>query len=786
MNMAGPFTRSANMSENCFFINTEFSFSGCHAACPGILWYMLNSDYEGAVNMGSPHSLHVLKLENNEKQVIEVKSLVGLSVKQALCLQAVPDLEERLYLLKEGLLDETLMIEKNDLVEVETGRGWYQAVVKYIGSLAEDEKGGIYFGVELQGTGQKEGRCDGTFGKKSYFICKEKHGLFVPVSKIRRISQESITQREESPSHEKSGEFPVHKGERVHFYNENNELMNGLVLDLKEQDGKVVCIIAADGNDNFDLPLESIVTSALLSSGTEMDNKMDWQTSTVHHEAQLKKSSPEKKTEIMDSKIKPLEYDLGIGDMVHVPSYSPKATGVVRWVGMLPGTDFVSVGIELDEDIGFNCGNFKDKTYFSCPPKHGIFVRPSSCNPDSRFKTHVESLEETEESVKVKLTGRVAPPVNTEAVQILNGKMKGIQGHRNSCYMDCALFSLFSCSSVLDSMLFHPEDHTDKDIQLTLREEIVNPLRKHGYVDAKSIMKLRMQLTSRGHSLSYTTDEKDPEEFLNLIMHYILGIEPLLKLQLADHKVQESYCYQIFMDKEEDLIVPTVQQLLEHSFVTGKLKLAEVPSCFIIQMPRFGKKYKMFGKIVPSLELDITDLLCNSPRECLICGEVATEECAACFKDRKTFSTSGLKQYCEACCKRVHSHHSRRDHIPQKLQLPQEFQSRCSKKKQRVPKEKLELFAVLCIETSHYVSFVKYGPEKEHWIFFDSMADRYGDENGYNVPTVTLCPEVAVYLDCPVEELASQRPRDMEGVAKRLFCDAYMYMYQSTKMALYK
>lgn len=26
-------------------------------------------------------------------------------------------------------------------------------------------------------------------------------------------------------------------------------------------------------------------------------------------------------------------------------------------------------------------------------------------------------------------------------------------------------------------------------------------------------------------------------------------------------------------------------------------------------MPRFGKKFKMFDKIIPSLELDITDLL---------------------------------------------------------------------------------------------------------------------------------------------------------------------------------
>ena len=39
----------------------------------------------------------------------------------------------------------------------------------------------------------------------------------------------------------------------------------------------------------------------------------------------------------------------------------------------------------------------------------------------------------------------------------------------------------------------------------------------------------------------------------------------------------------------------------------------------------------------------------------------------------------------------------------------------------------MDLFAVICIRTSHYVSFVKAGRETEsEWVFFDSMADRQG------------------------------------------------------------
>lgn len=42
--------------------------------------------------------------------------------------------------------------------------------------------------------------------------------------------------------------------------------------------------------------------------------------------------------------------------------------------------------------------------------------------------------------------------------------------------------------------------------------------------------------------------------------------------------MQESYCYQIFLDQNHSLVLPTVQQLLEHSFHSTGLKLAEVRS----------------------------------------------------------------------------------------------------------------------------------------------------------------------------------------------------------------
>ena len=66
-------------------------------------------------------------------------------------------------------------------------------------------------------------------------------------------------------------------------------------------------------------------------------------------------------------------------------------------------------------------------------------------------------------------------------------------------------------------------------------------------------------------------------------------------------------------------------RLASSGLVTHLLFFSQIPSCFIIQMPRFGKEYKMFSKIIPSLELDVTDLLLDS--KLLGNGKAAGWEC---------------------------------------------------------------------------------------------------------------------------------------------------------------
>ncbi|XP_061733010.1 ubiquitin carboxyl-terminal hydrolase CYLD isoform X2 [Nerophis ophidion] len=487
---------------------------------------------------------------------------------------------------------------------------------------------------------------------------------------------------------------------------------------------------------------------------------------------------------------------LEVGSLVEVKE-NPPLCGVIRWVGLPPGLMEPLAGLELDEECqGCTDGTFKGTRYFNCPPKKALFVKLKCCRPDSRFPSSHHSSNPIERCNSIAFGGYLSeivhentpPRSESDGLDVMVGKKKGIQGHYNSCYLDSTLFCLFSFSSVLDTVLLRPRSKTDveyyRETQELLRTEIVNPLRIHGYVCATKVMKLRRILEKVEAASGFTSEEKDPEEFLNILFHHILRVDPLLKLRSAGQKVQDCYFYQIFMDKKDKVGVPTIQQLLEWSFINSDLKFAEAPSCLIIQMPRFGKDFKMFNKIFPSLELDITDLLEDTPRECRICGGLALYECRDCYEDGD-ITAGKIKQFCEKCNTQVHLHPRRTSHRHGKLCVPKELQEGAGRQG-IFPRQTMELFAVLCIETSHYVAFVKYGSADSAWLFFDSMADRDGGQNGFNIPQVSPCPEVEAYLKMTPEELHTLDPKSIQGQARRLLCDAYMCMYQSPTMSLYK
>lgn len=164
----------------------------------------------------------------------------------------------------------------------------------------------------------------------------------------------------------------------------------------------------------------------------------------------------------------------------------------------------------------------------------------------------------------------------------------------------------------------------------------------------------------------------------------------------------------------------------------------------------------------------------------------------------------------------AHCHHKRSNHTWRHISVPSDFKSlqeACS----TIPRLYMELFAVVCIETSHYVAFVKCGSGLDApWCFFDSMADRkgwyktpavahwrfiwrihlipsiflcfLGEQNGYNIPEMVPCPDLPYWLsDKGAQSLMDVKDnRQLPEHAKRLLCDAYMCMYQSSDVMMYR
>ncbi|XP_029931675.1 ubiquitin carboxyl-terminal hydrolase CYLD isoform X2 [Myripristis murdjan] len=509
------------------------------------------------------------------------------------------------------------------------------------------------------------------------------------------------------------------------------------------------------------------------------------------------------------------EVELEVGSMVEVND--PPLFGVIRWIGRITGIPELVAGIELDHELTAGTdGSYLGERHFRCPANKGLFVKLRNCRRDSRFPAPETPVNQVERCNSIAFaewgSERVedhTPPVEgEEAVEIYQGCKRGIQGHLNSCYLDASLFSLFSCCSSADWVLLWPTDsqtdHHSSQAQDLLRCEIVNPLRRFGYVCASKTMALRRLLEAEYHDTGFTNQEKDPEEFLNKLFQ-LLRVEPLLKIRSMTQQPQECHLYQLFPPSlppsptspcplspsfspiplssptAGKMRVASVQALLESSFLHAGLKFVEAPSCLLLLMPRFGKDFKMFDAILPTLSLDITDLLDDTLRQCSICQAVAEWECLQCYEDLD-ITPGRLKQYCQTCNTQVHSHKKRLSHHPGQVGVPGgPWTGPLHGTRQR-----LALFAVTCIETSHYVSFVKHGPRPTDWLFFDSMADREGGENGFNVPQVKACPEVGRYLSLSEDELSRVDPASLREPARRLLCDAYMCLYHSPELSLYK
>ena len=73
-----------------------------------------------------------------------------------------------------------------------------------------------------------------------------------------------------------------------------------------------------------------------------------------------------------------------------------------------------------------------------------------------------------------------APAVEDLKIHHFIGRMKGIQGHQNSCYLDATLFAMFGLTNKFDEVICDtPSDVTAESILRTMCEEIIFPLRRY-------------------------------------------------------------------------------------------------------------------------------------------------------------------------------------------------------------------------------------------------------------------------------------------------------------------
>ncbi|XP_012826702.1 ubiquitin carboxyl-terminal hydrolase CYLD isoform X2 [Xenopus tropicalis] len=756
----------------------------------------------------SPPPLWVKVQETQRIVSVDIQLVAELRFKVAMVLLAVTDTEERYAFYKDRRrLQEVIELKEGDPVRVQvtssSGRR-ERGVLRYKGPVCQ--KQGILFGVQLVGSAVGKGFTDGSFHGQKFFHCEENCGVFVPGSRLDWDYNETQTRRggklEETSSARR--EEPMKRSRNI--LEKSQRTVNFLSRGVRQQSPQRA---AEKGSDHLPATEERNIKTRVPEEHSPADGEAPQPLTTsleghqIHsnfHVAtedslQLPSLYCPPKNGIPSSPLSETErkkVELELNSMVEVDE--PPIYGVIRWIGQIPDSSEPIAGLEMELEMpsAGTDGIYRGNRYFNCGPNKALFVKLRNCRPDSRFYSIYGSTNQIQRCNSIAFKDYTSecieentPPVTgTEAIERLIGWKKGIQGHCNSCYLDATLFCMFACSSVLDTMLLRPPDKNDGDSYTETRDllriEIVNPLRKNGYVCATKVMALRKILEAAGKSTGFTSEEKDPEEFLNQLFQ-VLKVEPLFYIRTCKKKPQGCIFYQIFMEKRQSVNIPSVQQLLEWSMVTSDLKFTEAPSCLIIQMPRNGKNFKMFPTIIPTLELDITDLLEDTPRQCSICQSLAVVECQECYEDTG-ISPGHIKQYCELCSKQVHLHRRRIGHRPRGLSVPRDLSEQAV-----LHRQCMQLYAVLCIETSHYVAFIRHSfHHSTQWAFFDSMADREGGENGFNIPRVTPCPELTEYLKMTPEELQQEDPKTMPTYARRLLCDAYMCLYYSPDLSLYK
>ena len=297
-------------------------------------------------------------------------------------------------------------------------------------------------------------------------------------------------------------------------------------------------------NNKLPADLVHSINTLALAGGSSVEEsienpqKVEMPTNKARYSPKQVPDTPEPPPEI--------DYSLEVGSMIQVSKNNVVHYGVLRWIGNLPGKKYLCAGLELEEEISppGNNGMYDGVRYFTCPPFRALFCYLHDCSKDRRFEELPVQPEIKTSYFGPKespvIEGKVDPPKYISPMYI--GRSCGIQGNKNSCYLDATLYAMFAFTNTMDYMLSSPvEGPVNQTIQKKLRESVVNPLRECGFVGAAHMKTLR-DLLSRSSTLAGLEDEeKEPEELLNVLFTEIFDIKPLLSFRLENHVHSTQY-----------------------------------------------------------------------------------------------------------------------------------------------------------------------------------------------------------------------------------------------------
>ena len=174
------------------------------------------------------------------------------------------------------------------------------------------------------------------------------------------------------------------------------------------------------------------------------------------------------KTASMDSLSTSLHTDLKVGDKVQL--VGTNKVGKCRFIGVVPFSDGVWVGLELADASGRNDGSVQGRRYFSCKPRHGLFVRLSSCGKvPSHSAANTPVRASSSEKVAQQVHANAAP---SESISTADAMLERIQSILGSARKPAALgVRTLSATSGLPSAVASTSTSQNGNIVLPLKIE---------------------------------------------------------------------------------------------------------------------------------------------------------------------------------------------------------------------------------------------------------------------------------------------------------------------------